>query len=136
MTEYLRFMYIENKYGKDSLNEVLTEYRNKYNEDIRGTEYDIPLSSNIVISTIHYLKGPLVFHWVRKQIGDENWKKFLRTLYQKYFGKVIDYNIFKQELSKYDKTGKVIKRMEEITEMNGMLPEECYPVKTFIPYRQ
>ena len=83
----------------------------------------IPLTSNSKISGIPYLKGPLVFHYVRQKIGKDNFISFIRTLYSKYYGKVIDYEIFKAELSKYDKTGRVIKRMEEMTEMKGMLPE-------------
>jgi aminopeptidase N len=122
LTEYVRYMFIEDEYGKDSLNSVIKKARLIIKKNILNTEYDIPLSSNSGSSAIPYIKGPLVFHYVRQQIGDDNWKSFLRTLYNKYYGKVIDYNIFKAELSKYDKTGKVVKRMEEMTEMTGVLP--------------
>ncbi len=125
LTEYARWMFIENEYGKDSLNEVIKQTKNILEIYLqRQSNRDLPLSQINDLNGILYLKGPLVFHYVRQHIGDENWKTFLRTLYSKYYGKVIDYEIFKSELSKFDKNGSVIKRMEEMTEMKGILPEK------------
>ena len=123
LTEYIKYMLIENEYGKNILNDVIKSKKEYLTDLIKHPQNDIALTSNSGSSDIPYIKGPLVFHYVRKQIGDENWIKFLRTLYSKYYHKTIDYDIFKAELLKYDKTGKIIKRMEEMTEMKGMLPE-------------
>ncbi|MGA2297650.1 MAG: M1 family aminopeptidase, partial [FCB group bacterium] len=103
LTEYVRYMFIEDNYGKDSLNAVFKQYKNEFETQILNTNDDIPISSNSS-SRVIYIKGPIIFHYVRQQIGDDNWKNFLRTLYNNYYGKVIDYEIFKSELSKYDPT--------------------------------
>ncbi|OGU12819.1 MAG: hypothetical protein A2X61_11125 [Ignavibacteria bacterium GWB2_35_12] len=124
LAEYIRWMYIESEYGKDSLNTYISDLKYLFSKNCINTIYDIPVSMAGPSDAIQYFKGPLIFHYVRKQIGKENFISFIRTLYNKYFRKAIDYDIFRMELSKYDKSGKVIKRMEEMTEMTGELPPD------------
>jgi hypothetical protein len=123
LTECVRYMYIENVYGKDSLNKQITRVKTRFEKEILNTEIDVPLSDNL-LTVLPYVKGPLIFLYVRKQIGDDNWINFLKALYNKFYGTVINYDIFKAELSKYDKSGKIIKRMEEFTNMKGILPDD------------
>lgn len=121
LTEYIRYLYIEDEYGKDSLKSVFQQYKTEFETQYLNTEDDVPISSNKP-DRITYIKSPIIFNYVEQEIGKENFINFIRTLYQKYYGKVIDYDIFKSELSKFDKSGKVIKRMEEMTEIKGLLP--------------
>jgi hypothetical protein len=123
LTEFVRYMYIENVYGKDSLNKQIIHDKDRFEKEILNTEIDVPISDNM-LNKLPYIKGPLIFLYVRKQIGNDNWISFLKTLYQKYYGTFINYDIFKAELSKYDKSGKIIKRMEEFTNMKGILPDD------------
>ena len=123
LTEYMRYLFIEDKYGKDSLNNLIKDLQIEFNHEILNKVSDVPISTNIPYRSL-YIKGPLIFHYVRKQIGKDNFIKFVRTLYTKYYGQTINYAIFKSELSKFDKGGKIVKRMEEMTEMKGVLPEE------------
>jgi len=121
LTEYMRDIYIEKTFGKDSLAGEIKDRVHTYNKEIKGTDQDVPVSSNMQIR-VTYVLGPLIFHVVRMKIGEDNWHKFISSLYSKYYGKVIDYEIFKKELSVYASPS-VISNMENELETKG-IPKE------------
>jgi aminopeptidase N len=121
LTEYMRYIYLEKNFGKDSLADQIKDVVNIYNKQIKGTDQDVPISSNSP-NRVTYCVGPLILHVVRMKIGEDNWQKFISSLYSKYYGKIIDYDIFKKELSVYaDST--VISNMENELEAKG-IPKE------------
>ena len=64
-------MYIEDGYGTDSLDAVISSYKKEFETYYLNTEYDAPISINQP-NRITYIKGPLIFHYVRQKIGDDN----------------------------------------------------------------
>ncbi len=121
LTEFMRDIYLEKTYGKDSLAGQIKDRINIYNKEIKGTDQDVAVSSNAA-NRVTYVLGPLILHVVRMKIGDDNWQKFISSFYSKYYGKIIDYDIFKKELSVYaDST--VISNMENELETKG-IPKE------------
>ena len=98
---------------------------NIYNKQIKGTDQDVPISSNLP-NRVAYCVGPLIFHVVRMKIGEDNWQKFISSLYAKYYGKMIDYDIFKKELSVYADSA-VISNMENELETKGIPKEIANP---------
>jgi hypothetical protein len=121
LTEYMRYIYLEKNFGKDSLSGQIKDVVDIYNKQIKGTDQDVPISSNSP-NRVTYCVGPLILHVVRMKIGEDNWQKFISSLYSKYYGKIIDYEIFKKELSVYaDPT--VINNMENELESKGV-PKE------------
>ena len=110
LTEYMRYVYLEKTFGQDSLTGQIKYVVNIYNTEIKGTDQDVPISSNKP-SRVIYCVAPLIFHVVRMDIGDEKWQAFIRKLYSKYYGRCIDYEDFKKTLGHYA-TKDVIKKME------------------------
>ena len=121
LTEYVRYIYLEKNFGKDSLAGQIKDVVNIYNKQIKGTDQDVPVSSNSP-NRVTYCVGPLIFHVVSIKIGENNWQKFISSLYSKYYGKIIDYEIFKKELSVYA-VPTVISNMENELEAKG-IPKE------------
>jgi len=121
LTEYLRYMCVEEVYGTDSLKNEIKRSIDYYNKQIKGTPQDVSISTNLP-NDVTYLIGPLILHTVRLEMGDENWHKFIRKLYVDNYGKVIDYNIFKSTLGLYAKLS-TIQRMEESMNTKGV-PKE------------
>ena len=120
-TEYLRFLYIGNKYGNDSITGIVNRNKNIYNTEIKGTDQDVPISDNIP-SRLAYCTGPLIFHEVNRQMGEQKFQEFVRMLYSKYYGQVIDYNIFRKTLGIYTSEN-VIEQMERNANTKG-IPKE------------
>lgn len=120
-TEYLRFLYIGNKFGSDSITRIVNRYKNIYNNEIKGTDQDVPISDNIP-SRVAYCTGPLIFHEVNLQMGEQKFQEFVRMLYSKYYGQVIDYNIFRKTLGIYTAEN-VIEQMEQNANTKG-IPKE------------
>ena len=110
LTEYMRYVYLEQTFGQDSLVGQIKYVGNIYNKEIKGTDQDVPISSNKP-SRVIYCNAPLIFHVVRMDIGDIKWQYFIRKLYSKYYGRCIDYEDFKKTLRFYA-TKDVIKKME------------------------
>ena len=118
LTEYMRYVYIEKCYGLDSLAGQIKHLVNIYNNEIKGTDQDLPASGNQP-GRVFYCTAPLIFHLVRQDIGDLKWQRFIRKLYSGYYGRGIDYEIFKKTLSLYA-TPDVITRMEENINRKGI----------------
>lgn len=120
-TEYLRFLYIGNKFGDDSLTTIVNRNIDIYNQEIKGTDQDVSISDNIP-SRVAYCTGPLIFYEVNRPMGEQKWQEFLKTLYSKYYGQVIDYTIFRETLAKYTSEN-VIVQMERDAKAKG-IPKE------------
>jgi hypothetical protein len=121
LTEYLRYIYVKEKYGCDSLNTEIRKSINYYNTNIKGTKEDVTISANLP-NDITYCIGPLILHTVRLEMGDEHWHKFIRKLYADNYGKVIDYDVFKKTLSLYANQS-IIQKMEDSMNRKG-IPQE------------
>jgi len=91
-----------------------------YNHEIKGTNQDVPVSVNQP-NRITYCVGPLIFHVLRMDIGQEKFRNFIRTLYARYYGHNIDYDDFKKMLGRFA-SKEVISKMERSVEKTG-LPE-------------
>ena len=100
LTEYIRYQYIEKKYGADSLQQLIKQSVNEYETEIKGTEQDLPIIANQP-NRITYLIGPLIFHSIRLEIGDEKWQDFIRQLYSDNYGKILTYDKFYETLNLY-----------------------------------
>ena len=123
LTEYLRYVYVEKTYGTDSLKIEIKKSIDYYNKQIKGTSQDVSISANLP-NDITYCIGPLIFHTVRMEMGDENWHKFIQKLYANNYGNVIDYNMFKKLLSKYAGYS-IIQKMEDRMNTKGVPKEFC-----------
>jgi hypothetical protein len=121
LTDFIRDIYLEKTYGKDSLAGEIKDRINTYNKEIKGTDQDVAISTNEA-NRVTYVLGPLILHVVRMKIGEDNWQKFISSLYAKYYGKIIDYEIFKKELNAYSNPA-VISNMENELETKG-IPKE------------
>jgi hypothetical protein len=55
-------------------------------------------------------------------MGDKKWQTFIRKLYSKYYGKVIDYAVFREQLIKFASAETVI-RMEKHLNEKGIPTE-------------
>jgi hypothetical protein len=118
LTEYIRYLYLEKTFGKDSLAGQIKHMIKIYNTEIKGTDQDVAISVNLP-NRVTYCVGPLIFHMVHKDMGEENWHNFIRSLYSKYYGKMIDYNVFRKELSMFANQS-VITKMEKSIGSKGI----------------
>jgi hypothetical protein len=118
LTEYMRYLYLEKTFGQDSLAGQIKHMINVFNNEIKGTDQDVPILVNLP-NRVTYCVGPLIFHVVRKEMGEENWHNFIKSLYSKYYGKMIDYNDFRKELSIFTNQS-VISKMEKSIESKGI----------------
>jgi len=121
LTEYIRYQFIEEQYGKDSLQGQLEWAIDTYYKEIEGSEQDITIAQNEPKRVV-YVIGPLIYHWIRIQIGDKKWQQFIRKLYSENYGTIINYQIFKETLFKYTNE-KTIKKYEKWVQNKG-IPNE------------
>jgi len=113
LTEYMRYVYIETTFGADSLAGQIKYVVHIYNTEIKGTDQDIPISLNLP-NRVTYCAGPLFFHAVRNEIGDEKWRAFIRKLYSNYYGRGIGYDDFIKTMKRFAGNSVIIKMEENI----------------------
>lgn len=99
LTEYLKLMYIENRFGVDSLQSYLY-YDSTLYDSVVKSDKDIPLIDINFPSTkekgiIAYRKGPMVFQKLHMMLGDSKWEELIKQFYSKYRGKKISYKDFR-----------------------------------------
>jgi hypothetical protein len=70
-----------------------------------------------------YGKGPYVIDKLRRQIGDENWEKFIKGIYKDFKGRILTYDEFVNYLSRYDKDGAAVAKLNKMVSEKGM-PDE------------
>jgi hypothetical protein len=124
LPHYLRLMYVKQSQGviafTDDLNGGLEAYKK-----IAGTEnevsiLDVDLPNSREKSIALYGKGPYVVDLVRKQLGDENWDKFLKDIYKNFLGKILTYDQFVSYLSKYDPSGAAVALLNKLVSEKGV----------------
>lgn len=127
LVEYLRLMYIEETYGKDSLDYEM-EYALDFYRPFAGTDKDIPIIEIESLSSpeaakVIYRKGPLVFHKVREIIGYNKWIALLKQIYTELNGEVLTLEHFKEYLAAYDDQQQAVKMLNQMITEIGM-PDE------------
>ncbi|RNB58754.1 aminopeptidase [Brevibacillus gelatini] len=95
LVEVSVYHYLQNRYGAQSASTLLDEYK----RDVRRLQerypngwLDKPLQKFATEEEFHwtwYSKGALLFDHLRRQIGDEAYKRFLHRVQQNYHGSVI-----------------------------------------------
>jgi len=90
---YMADIYLESKYGFDSMNNRLKEERNKVIEyDARSGKPVVDSISSLMtlLNPNSYEKGGWVLHMLRRQLGDSMFQTFIRKYYDRYKGKNAD----------------------------------------------
>ena len=108
---YMELMYIENKYGRDTLVQELITNRNKviaYSKVSNNPVVDTAVKDYMkLLNANSYEKGGWVLHMLRRQIGDSLFWKGLRKYYADYAGKnaiTDDFRKVMEEVSERDLT--------------------------------
>ncbi len=127
LPHYLRLMYVKQSRGTIGFDQNLKTGLDAF-KGIAGTEkevsiMDVDLPNTREKATAIYGKGPYVIDLVQKQIGDENWEKFLRDIYKNFLGKILTYDEFVSYLSKYDQDGTAVANLNKMLSEKG-IPEE------------
>ncbi|HMK05683.1 MAG TPA: M1 family aminopeptidase [Ferruginibacter sp.] len=87
---YLTDVYIESKYGTDSMNRRLDEQRSVVNSFAeKSTLPVVDTSSNYMrlLNANSYQKGGWILHMLRNTVGDRAFKNIIREHYRKFAGK-------------------------------------------------
>ncbi|MFP3387799.1 stalk domain-containing protein [Brevibacillus sp. SIMBA_040] len=95
LVELSVYHYLQNRYGDQSASTLLSEYtreNQRLGEKYPAGKLDKPLHSFATEEEFHwtwYSKGALLFDNLRRQIGDDSYKRFLKRVQQNYHGSVI-----------------------------------------------
>ncbi len=89
---YMTHLYLENKYGIDSLKKRMTEDRNKviaFSKKQLTPVVDTTAGTDLMelLNANSYQKGGWVLHMLRRRLGDSLFWKGIRTYYTAYAGK-------------------------------------------------
>ncbi|TCJ17845.1 M1 family peptidase [Flaviaesturariibacter flavus] len=87
---YMTNIYIEQKYGVDSMNKRLAADREAIRKSGRvGLRTVVDDTTNLMslLNTNSYQKGGWVLHMLRREVGDSVFRKVIRTYYEQYKGK-------------------------------------------------
>lgn len=97
---YLTHMYIENKYGRDSMLKRLQKDREEVLAFVSDSHLPVvdTVTTNLLqlLNENSYQKGSWILHMLRMQIGDNLFKKIIRNYYQAYAGKNADTKDFQR----------------------------------------
>ncbi len=90
---YLTHVYLESKYGTDSLNRRMKEDREKvigFVNDTKKPVVDLSKDYMELLNANSYQKGGWVLHMLRRQLSDSVFHKAIRQYYATYAGKNAD----------------------------------------------
>lgn len=90
---YLTHVFIEAKYGTDSLNKRMKSERSAVLEFTHSSKKPVVDTTNNLMSLLNtnsYQKGSWVLHMLRRQLGDSIFHKSIRDYYSTYAGKNAD----------------------------------------------
>ncbi len=90
---YLTHIYVEAKYGTDSLNKRMQSEREEIIDFVKTSRKPVvdSISSYMqLLNTNSYQKGGWVLHMLRRQLGDSIFRKSIRRYYEMYAGKNAD----------------------------------------------
>ncbi|MEO7983299.1 MAG: M1 family aminopeptidase [Bacteroidota bacterium] len=96
---YLTHMYIESKYGIDSLNKEMRDDRDKVIEFVKRSHRPVVDQTKDYMQLLNansYQKGSWVLHMLRRQLGDSVFHQGIRLYYTTYAGKNADSKDFQQ----------------------------------------
>lgn len=98
---YMTDLYLENKYGKDSLKSLLKQQRNQvisFSKHFKKPVVDGSEADDLMklLNPNSYQKGAWILHMLRRKLGDDLFWKSVRTYYETYKGK----NATTEELEK------------------------------------
>jgi len=124
LPHYLRLMYLRQTKGEESFYESLHKPLAKYKE-FSGKENDIPIMgidspNSREKSIILYGKGPFVLNKIENRMGKAKWLLFLQNLYKTYRGKILTYDEFEKQISKYDENGNILTLLKKLVTQKGM----------------
>jgi hypothetical protein len=95
LVELSVFHYLQARYGEQSASTLLEEYKSN-GENLRNRypdgKLDKPLQQFVTEEEFHwtwYSRGALLFDNLRRQIGDDAYKQFLKRVQRNYHGRVI-----------------------------------------------
>jgi aminopeptidase N len=86
---YLTNIYLEQKYGRDSLVKRLQEQRQKVINYVRTTSAPVVDSTSDLMDLLNansYEKGSWVLHMLRGEVGDSAFRAIIKTYYNQYKG--------------------------------------------------
>ncbi|MBC7556488.1 MAG: M1 family metallopeptidase, partial [Chryseobacterium sp.] len=89
---YMTDLYLENKYGKDSLRSLLKQQRSEvvdFSKKFKKPVVDSSEAKNLMflLNANSYQKGAWILHMLRRRVGDELFWKSVRSYYETYKGK-------------------------------------------------
>ncbi len=124
LPHYLRLMYLRQTKGEESFYESLHKPLAKYKE-FSGKENDIPIMdidspNSREKSIILYGKGPYVISKIQNSMGDEKWLLFLQNIDESFRGKILTYDEFEKQISKYDENGNILTLLKKLVTQKGM----------------
>lgn len=103
---YLTHIYIESKYGKDSMNREMQKDRKEVIDFAKYSSHSVVDSVSSLIGLLNpnsYQKGSWVLHMLHRELGDSIFHTIIRAYYEKYKGKNADTRDFEavaEEVSK------------------------------------
>ncbi len=87
---YLTDMYLESKYGRDSMNHRLIGERDKLIEFASGSKAPVIDTSSdymVLLNANSYQKGAWILHMLRNTVGDAVFQMIIREQYKRFAGK-------------------------------------------------
>ncbi len=90
---YLTHVFIESKYGTDSLNKRMQKEREEVIDFVKTSRKPVVDSTKDYMQLLNansYQKGGWILHMLRRQLGDSIFKKSVRLYYATYAGKNAD----------------------------------------------
>jgi len=84
---YMTHLYVESKYGKDSLNKRMQKEREQVIQFVKSSSKAVVDNSTDYMSLLNensYQKGGWVLHMLRRELGDSVFKKAIRSYYATY----------------------------------------------------
>lgn len=124
LPHYLRLMYIKDTKGEKEFNEEIEECINAYKK-IEGSEHEVSILDVDYPNTKEkgvsiYAKGVLVLNKLKEQLGDTNWRNFLKDFYKEYNGKIINLDNFTNGISKFDTGGNALNNFLRLLSEKGL----------------
>jgi aminopeptidase N len=95
---YLAHIYIESKYGTDSLNKEMQNDREEVIQFVKTSSNPVVDSVSPYLQLLNnnsYQKGSWILHMLRRQLGDSVFHQIIRSYYDAYKGKNADTKDFK-----------------------------------------
>jgi len=105
---YMTDIYLESKYGTDSMNRRLRDERKTAIDFARHSNRPVVDSLSFLMNLLNansYQKGGWILHMLRREMGDTLFRKFIRTYYDRYKGTNADTDDLEkiaEEVSKKD----------------------------------